>query len=210
MPVDEILRGTVPDEPTFREIFSLDLIENRIHSEEENFLSLSLLSISISSGGSRSWKGRRRRRRRTYHRCPRWLEDEDTGEDACGYRWRRKGKKEGSKEEKRRERGRRAGGECWRQLPRCCRINFGGPQTQTVSVDSIERFYLRLSHSLRPFVPFSRFFLAGQSARFNRAEMFSGPAIFPLPRFPCSSANHRFDPSLKGVETIGRRLWFVL
>ena len=47
------------------------------------------------------------------------------------------------REEKRRERGRRAG-ECWRQLPRCCRINFGGPQTQTVSVDSIERFYLRL------------------------------------------------------------------
>jgi len=38
------------------------------------------------------------------------------------------------------QRGRRIG-ECWRQLPRCCRINFGGPQTQTVSVDSIERFY---------------------------------------------------------------------
>jgi hypothetical protein len=38
------------------------------------------------------------------------------------------------------QRGRRVG-ECWRQLPRCCRINFGGPQTQTVSVDSIERFY---------------------------------------------------------------------
>ena len=37
---------------------------------------------------------------------------------------------------------------------------------------------LSLSPFLRPFVPFIRFFLAGQSARFNRAEMFSGPAIF--------------------------------
>lgn len=47
------------------------------------------------------------------------------------------------------ERGRRAV-ECWRQLPRCCRINFGGPQTQTVSVDSIERFYRLPVPSLLP------------------------------------------------------------
>lgn len=57
--------------------------------------------------------------------------------------------KEGSKERSEGcERGRRAV-ECWRQLPRCCRINFGGPQTQTVSVDSIERFYRLPVPSLR-------------------------------------------------------------
>lgn len=71
----------------------------------------------------RRWRRRRRQRRR------RWLSMEvvELG-------------KEGSKEKSEGEKGRKSG-ECWRQLPRCCRINFGGPQTQTVSVDSIERFY---------------------------------------------------------------------
>lgn len=109
---------------------------------------------------------------RTYHRCPRWVEDER--EDACGYRW--KGRKEGSKEEKRRERGRRAG----ESVGDSCRGVAG-----SISVDRRHKLFqwTRSSGSISlplflSFVPFMRFFLAGQSARFNRAEMFSGPAIF--------------------------------
>lgn len=92
--------------------------------------------------------------------------------------------KEGSKEKQGTpERGRRVG-ECWRQLPRCCRINFGGPQTQTVSVDSIERFY-RCSFLLRP-TPLSRLartcHRASHSlARINSPLSCSSCRLFSLP-----------------------------
>lgn len=98
-------------------------------------------------------------------------------DEGGGVRW-----KEGSKEKSKGcERGRRAV-ECWRQLPRCCRINFGGPQTQTVSVDSIERFYRLPVPSLRLFSRLPRTCRSIRGVSLAREDQFSAAAAaFVLP-----------------------------
>lgn len=67
----------------------------------------------------------------------------------------------------------------------------------TQSSGSISDSFLLLSPPLSLRLPFSRvpssFFLAGQSVRFNRPEMFSGPAIF------CSRGSLVLQPSLASI-----------
>jgi len=103
------------------------------------------------------------------------------GSGGCRRRWWNRWK-EGLKERSKGcERGRRAV-ECWRQLPRCCRINFGGPQTQTVSVDSIERFYRLPVPSLRLLSRLSRTCRSIRDVSLEREDQFSAAAAaFVLP-----------------------------
>lgn len=103
--------------------------------------------------------------------------------------------KEGSKERSKGcERGRRAV-ECWRQLPRCCRINFGGPQTQTVSVDSIERFYRLPVPSLRLLSRLPRTCRSIRGVSLAREDQFSATAVaFVLPSLLSRLSSFRFVP----------------
>lgn len=107
------------------------------------------------------------------------------GSGGCRRRWWNRWK-EGSKERSKGcERGRRAV-ECWRQLPRCCRINFGGPQTQTVSVDSIERFYRLPVPSLRLLSRLPRTCRSIRVVSLAREDQFSAAAPpSPPPRSSC-------------------------